>query len=252
MEWSDPLGSSTNDYDFFVTDSTGTTLKGFSVTVQNGSQDPVEELDEKSIGGNYTNAAAGDLLVITQTTGAANRFLRIDTNRGELATFTNGSTAGHSAASATFGVAATFWDSAKTGAKAIKATDAHPVETFSSDGPRHIFYFPDGTPITAGNFSSTGGSILQKPDATAVDGVSTETPGFSPFFGTSAAAPHAAGIGALVKSVNPNLTNRQIRNILTSTAVDNEASGVDVNGGYGVLDALAACISAAATATPTQ
>ena len=250
MEWSDPLGTSTNDYDFFVTDSTGATLKGFSVTVQNGSQDPVEELDSTAIGGNYASPAAGDRLVITQTTGAANRFLRIDTNRGQLATFTNGSTAGHSAAASTFGVAATFWNSSKTGAKAVKTGNTYPAETFSSDGPRHIFYFSDGTPITAGNFSSTGGSVLQKPDATAVDGVNTETPGFSPFFGTSAAAPHAAGVGALVKSVNPALTNRQIRNILTSTAVDNEATGVDVTGGAGVLDALAACMTAAAT-TPT-
>ena len=133
-----------------------------------------------------------------------------------------------------------------TGAKPVKAANSYPVETFSSDGPRRIFYHPFGAPITPGNFlaSTGGGKVLQKPDATAVDGVSTETPGFSPFFGTSAAGPHAAGIAALVKAANPNLTNTQIRNILTSTAVDNEAPGVDVTGGAGVLNALAAVLSA--------
>ena len=80
-----------------------------------------------------------------------------------------------------------------------------PVETFSSDGPRRIFFNADGTAYTPGNVSSTGGVLLQKPDLTAADGVSvTGVGGFaSPFFGTSAAAPHAAAIAALVKSANP-------------------------------------------------
>ncbi len=251
MEWSDPLGASANDYDFFAVDTDGVTLIGFSVTVQDGTQDPVEELDSQLIGGNFEGPGVGQFLVITQTVGAADRFLRIDTNGGQLVTSTNGATAGHAATAAAFGVGATFWNSAKLGAKAIKAGNSYPEETFSSDGPRRLFYNPDGSAITPGNFSSTGGTVLQKPDATAVDGVSVVTLGFTPFFGTSAAGPHAAGIAALVKSVNPALTNTQIRNILTSTAVDNEASGVDVTGGYGVLDALAACLQAAGTITPT-
>ena len=47
---------------------------------------------------------------------------------------------------------------------------------------------------------------------TAADGVSvTGAGGFpSPFYGTSAAAPHAAAIAALVKSRNPALTQTQI------------------------------------------
>ena len=246
MEWSDPLGGSSNDYDFFATDSTGTTLKGFSVTVQDGSEDPVEELDSTDIGGNYDDPASGDLLVITQTTGAAARFLRIDTNRGELITFTNGSTAGHQASASAFDVAATFWNSSLVGAKPISSSNSYPCETFSSDGPRQMFYNPDGTAITPGNFLAGGGAVLNKPDGTAVDGVSCETPGFSPFFGTSAAGPHAAGIAALIKSAVPSLTPSQIKNFMTSTAVDNESPGFDVTGGYGVLDALAAVQAAQA------
>jgi len=38
------------------------------------------------------------------------------------------------------------------------------------------------------------------------------------FSGTSQAAPHVAGVAALVLSVNPNLTGQQVRNIIESTA----------------------------------
>jgi subtilisin family serine protease len=55
----------------------------------------------------------------------------------------------------------------------------------------------------AGNYKSTGGVVRQKPDLTAADGVQTATPGFNTFYGTSAAAPHAAAIAALVREANP-------------------------------------------------
>ena len=144
-------------------------------------------------------------------------------------------------------MAATYWNSAKTGVRPFDGKD-NPIETFSSDGPRKIFYQPDGTPITPGRytFASAGGTTLQKPDNTAADGVSCRTPGFSPFFGTSAAAPHAAAIAALVKSARPSLTNTQIISILHSTALDNMSPGVDRNGGYGVLTAPAAVAAAKA------
>jgi subtilisin family serine protease len=73
-----------------------------------------------------------------------------------------------------------------------------------------------------------------------------KTPGFLPFTGTSAAAAHAAGVGALVKSANPNLSNVQIRAILQDTALDNMASGWDRDGGYGLVmasQAVAAALS---------
>jgi len=86
----------------------------------------------------------------------------------------------------------------------------NPVEIFSSDGPRRFFYRADGTPVTPGNFLASGGAVRQKPDIAAGDGVSTSVPGFAPFFGTSAAAPHAAAIAALLKSYNPSLTTAQL------------------------------------------
>src|SRR5262249_37422847 len=128
----------------------------------------------------------------------------------------------------------------------------NPVETFSSDGPRQIFFNPDGTPITPGNFLAPGGLVLQKPDVTAADGVSTATGAdFHPFFGTSAAAPHAAAIAALMLSRKPTLTPAQIKQIMFANALDIEGAGIDINAGAGIVDAQNAVAGATTSATPT-
>ncbi len=253
LHWSDPNAGSFNDYDLFILNSTGTTIKGFGANAQTGTQDPFEFVQPSSttVCASATPTgycpAAGDQIVVALYSGSP-RALHIDTERATLAIGTSGATFGHNAAANTFTMAATYWNAAHTGARIFTGGAADPVEIFSSDGPRKIFYNPDGTPITPGNylFRTSGGITLQKPDATAADGVSTATPGFLPFFGTSAAAPHAAAVAALVKSANPALTNTQIRTILTNTALDNMVPGVDRDSGYGILMAPAAIAAAQA------
>jgi len=234
LKWSDPLGASGNDYDLFVLNAAGTTVVGFSAASQTGTQDPLEIA--------YLSAAfpANSRIVAVLYSGDT-RALRVDTHRGRLSIATAGSTYGHNAGLNTISTAATYWNSARTGTRPFVGA-TNPIEPFSSDGPRKIFYDPDGIEITPGNllFSTSGGTTLQKPDVTAADGVFTKTPGFLPFFGTSAAAPHAAAIAALVKSAKPSLSNVQIRTILFTTALDNMAAGVDRDGGYGIVMALPA------------
>jgi hypothetical protein len=244
LKWSDPLAGSTNDYDFFVLNSTGTAIKAFSAGSQTGTQDPVEYVFQGINCGTAQASgycpAVGDRLVVVLWSGTT-RALRIDTNRGRLSIGTDGSTFGHNAGQSTISTAATYWVSARKGGKPFTGPD-NPIEFFSSDGPRKIFYNPDGSPITPGNvlFSTDGGTTLNKPDITAADGVFTKTPGLLPFFGTSAAASHAAAIAALVKSVNPSLTNGQIYSILTTTTVDDMAPGLDRDSGYGIVMAFPA------------
>lgn len=60
------------------------------------------------------------------------------------------------------------------------------------------------------------------------------------FDGTSASCPVVSGTAALVLSVNPNLTQQEVRDILTSTATDMGAGGFDNNFGFGRVNAFAA------------
>ena len=237
--WSDPAGASTNDYDLYVLDSTGATVINSSTTVQNGNQDPFEIAQP---------TASGQQIVVVKATGADGRFLHIDTIRGNLRINTAGNITGHPTAENGFGVAAV--DQHRAFPNPFTGGPANPVETFSTDGPRRKFYQPDGTPYTAGDFSSTGGRVFQKPDIAAADGVTTTVPGFAPFYGTSAAAPHAAAICALLKSYNPNLDTNQIRTVLTSSALDNERVGFDRDSGAGIVMALEA-LTASPVPVPT-
>ena len=58
--------------------------------------------------------------------------------------------------------------------------------------------------------------------------------------GTSFAAPMVSGLASLMIANDPSLTNRQVMNIIKSTARDVGTPGVDQYTGYGIVDARAA------------
>ncbi len=64
--------------------------------------------------------------------------------------------------------------------------------------------------------------------------------GYITMSGTSMASPFAAGVAALVKSVDPSLQPDDVRRILTSTAHDWGTPGHDIEYGNGRIDALRA------------
>jgi hypothetical protein len=205
LQWSDPLGASCNDYDLFNMNSTLTTIWDYSTSVQSCTQDPIE-----GISAPYTN----DVLVIVLYDGSA-RALHLDTERGRLAINTSGATFGHNAAGSAVTVAA-------TPAQATIFTDGNQSpEYYSSDGPRKIFYYPNGTPITPGNFlfGTDGGTTLSKVDLTTADCGQSAVAGFNPFCGTSAAAPTAAAIAALVMSANSSLDSAEVLDAMKTTAL---------------------------------
>jgi len=242
LQWNDPQGHSGNDYDLYAVGSDGSVL-GFSNDVQDGDDDPFE-------GFNLPFGTVG--LAVVKFSGA-NRYFQLTPFRGRfenrpgLTAFnTPGVTRGHSAVPAAFSVAAVPAAAAfpreiapgvpnPSGPFPNQFTRAQQSETFTSDGPRRVFYNPDGTEITPGNLTSTGGFVRQKPDVTAADGVSTSVPGFDPFYGTSAAAPHAAAIAALILSGNPGISPTEVRSALTGTAIDIEARGYDRDTGFGIV-----------------
>ena len=61
----------------------------------------------------------------------------------------------------------------------------------------------------------------------------------SPFWGTSASAPHIAVIAAQIWGSHPSLTPLQVCTVMYLTATDLGVPGFDTTYGYGRADALA-------------
>jgi Subtilase family len=132
-------------------------------------------------------------------------------------------------------------DAVSTGA--IRFNTTTQPEPFSSRGPVTHYFGPVSGVVPALPLASP--RTLAKPDLVATDcGVTTffvptATPGLFRFCGTSAAAPHAAAVAALMRDVDKSLSPAQIRSILRSTALPVGAFGA-VAVGAGRIDALAA------------
>jgi subtilisin family serine protease len=98
--------------------------------------------------------------------------------------------------------------------------------------------------------------IRLKPEIVALDGTNTtfcgrrdvEPDGFPNFFGTSAAAPHAAAVAALMLQAVPSTTPDRVYETLETTTIDIGPPGFDFDSGFGLIQAdqaLATLVSAA-------
>ncbi len=120
------------------------------------------------------------------------------------------------------------------------------IEPFSSAGGTPILFNTAGVRLPAP-------IIRQKPDITAVDGTNTtffgndisqDADAFPNFFGTSAAAPHAAAVAALMIEKVPAITPATILSTMQSTALDMDDpstagfdTGFDFGTGFGFIQA---------------
>jgi hypothetical protein len=261
--WADPLGGARNDYDLYLFDA-GDNVVSFSQDIQDGDDDPYEIL------GTPFASTSGLRLAVVRFRGEGRYFQlsalrsRFESSSDGLTGYaTPGVTRGHSAAVNAFSTAAAPafeplpFDLEPgdppnpSGPYPGAFTRTQAPERFTSDGPRRVFFHADGRPITPDDFSSTGGAVRQKPDITAADGVNTSVGGdFAPFFGTSAAAPHAAAIAALVLSGNPGFATAHIRDAFEATALDLVPAGVDRRTGHGILRADRVLAHTGATPQP--
>jgi subtilase family protein len=107
-------------------------------------------------------------------------------------------------------------------------------EPFSSRGLKTRLFDVQGNRLAAP-------LVLQKPSLAGADGVNTTVSGFAPFFGTSAAAPSAAGVAALVKSAYPAISADDLAAVMTNpaNAIDCVAPGdpdTDCGAGFILAD----------------
>ncbi|MDQ1383601.1 MAG: hypothetical protein QOG65_980 [Actinomycetota bacterium] len=237
LQWAQPWGGITTDYDVFVLDATGAVVGGTNVD-NLASKQPFEYFG-------YTNSTSSPQtvhLVIAKFSGAANprlKFVFAGTG-GITAVQYHTSTGGDVVGPSIFG---------HNGAEnvgstaAIPYSDASTPEIFSSRGPVTL-YLADTPSVTALPSPRT----LAKPDFAATDGVQTTffaqpVGSVWRFYGTSAAAPQAAAVGALLEEYDPALSANQILAILhdTGRAVPTNGTAADVGGGY--IDASAALAS---------
>jgi hypothetical protein len=226
LQWSDEYNTSANDYDLFILNAAGDAVVQSSTDTQDGDDAPIEYVSD---------VQPGERIVIVKDNPAEARYLRVIGFKSMLEVATAGQTIGHAGTAKCICVGASdAWIAVNNTSEGTFSTNSM-IEKSSSDGPHRMFYKPDGTPFTPGDFLSTGGTNLITPAITGGDGGATSVPGFEEFFGTSAAAPACAAVAALVWSRDLSQTGPQIRAILESSCLDIEDPGIEVNSGHGTL-----------------
>lgn len=234
LQWAQPWGAVTTDYDVFIVNSAG------AIVASSAIDNLVSEQPFEFVG--YTNGTLSTQvvrIVIAKYTGATDARLKfVLSQAGDITSVEyHASTGGDIVGPTIYG---------HNGAALVGSTAAIPFddsttpEAFSSRGPVTLYY--SNTPSTS--LLQTP-QVMAKPDFAATDGVRTtffaqQIMGVWRFYGTSAAAPQAAAIAALVQQDDPALGAMQVIARLRASArpVPIHGAATDVGGGY--LDAHAA------------
>lgn len=248
LQWDDLFyqGKVTTDLNFYLINSAGNCV--FTFATNNIAADFGEEIVGLSGG------ASGTYRIMVGRTSAGTKLasrVRIVSLEGwggaPFQVRSGPTTFGHSAAAGANSVAAYRY----TFPAAQQSPFVPAFESFSSPGPVTIAFDAAGNRLAVPE-------TRKKPDFAAPDGGNTtffypnsdyEGDGFNNFFGTSAAAPHAAGVAALMlqKAGGPGtLTPKQVKSILQTTPAARVipfSGGAAVKGwslydGFGLIDAV--------------
>jgi hypothetical protein len=231
LQWDDgtPGNYTNSDFDIYLSKENGTTLFGFNRVNTGGS--PLEVLPFTVVG---ENAQTNFMIIRESGTGPA--ILKYIVFRGDIQVNE------YATSSSTLVGQANAEGAIAVGAVLYSNTPEYGVD-----------------PPTVASFSSRGGTAVDgiyrnKPEITAPNGVNTnvnlgginlENDDFPNFFGTSAAAPHAAAVAALVQNARQQyygstLTPVVMKGLLQSTAIDMYSTGYDPASGAGFIQADAA------------
>jgi len=217
LQWDDPFTGAKNDFDLFLHDLQSDSDVAIANKVQTGKEKPYEKIDYQNVGDKVQKAEIRIRAKEGKGQGTHLELL-IQTDQGGVVVgkehlTTDDSIMGWAALPNVISVAAVSADNLK-------------IQDYSSRGTVTIAH-PD--PETR-----------SKPEITGIDGVSVTGSGdFSKVFtGTSAAAPHIAGLLALVKSIYPSVSCQELKEALLKSAEDLGDTGWDPVYGYGLANAI--------------
>ena len=195
LQWDDPYGAATTNYDLFLYDESGREV-GRSVNVQNGNGDPIEWV--RFLNENWHEKTYTVRIVQADGDGDSTLELIVLPLVGQLFSMTP-----LTPEDSIYGQQAVPEVLCVTSASFMNGTIVK--APYASQGPVTIRYPSE--------------EIRQKPDIAAPGTVFVSGAGGFPemFVGTSAAAPQVAGIAALLMEGNPHLSESDIRKAIMAS-----------------------------------
>lgn len=241
LQWDSPFASAcvgcpgtANDLDLYFFDDPPTTVLLATTEDNLTSGDPVEPFD-------YINgpAAVTRNFMIVKFAGpdpGLIKYVRFGGGSGITAEFdtASGTVVGHPNAAGAEAVGAAFF-------LETPAFGVNPplLEPYSSAGSVPILFDTSGVRFDVPE-------VREKPEIVAPDGGNTtffvedsdeDVDTFPNFFGTSAAAPHAAGVAALMLDGDASLSPASVYTALEASTIDMLTPGFDFDSGFGLIQA---------------
>ncbi|MDQ2630279.1 MAG: S8 family serine peptidase [Actinomycetota bacterium] len=239
LQWAEPWNDVDTDLDAFLLSAGGAVIAesiedNASAT---GTQRPVEILQWE----NTAATARTVRLAINRFSGADPRlkFIFLQNGGGVSGIEYPESSGGDVVGPAIYGHAGA---ASAISTAAVPFNNSNVIEPYSSRGPVTHYFGPVEGASPAPPLGSP--EVVAKPDLAATDCGANTFFGFFAlgawrFCGTSAAAPHAAAVAALVRQADPTSGEQEVREVLADTAVPVGAFSPEATGA-GLVDAFAA------------
>jgi hypothetical protein len=246
MGWNEPMYGVDSDYDLFLLDDNNGTVLSESIGDNINSGQPVEWTYFE----NTSSSTRRVRLVVARygQTGLSPRF-KVVLNAYSLSAVQWNTTKGAD----TIGPTLYGHNGASGGATvaAITPSAAPSMRAYSSHGPATYCWAPAHGADVAPKLPSCQSKTV---DVALPDGVATTVSGFETFFGTSAAAPHAAGIAALQVQHAPCASSAQLLTAMKAAGSfvvsDPNAAGAGEPYAPDAVGSLPSCAGVPATPPP--